>query len=299
MILFCHYISSVLIVSIIYQIRNFLIEYKNHFYSKENEIKGIKGLDFFVGVTFLIVIGCGLLFVGRQIWYMASAGAIVVIVKKSVWIIILLALGVGRYLYKNRKRSILQNMQIVSCIMLLVYIIFSYNQIVERCNDTVFAGDFYQEGSAWNKEYSQVDRFQNEGILGSVKRLVFVGRKQEIKQEFQFEYTEYNMKSSWAKKQIEKQYIDIEKEAEKVIKENGVTVYQIEGARKKDYKPGMTYDVSNKEKYDWIFIIESEDRILEFYCRDMEEISQEKIANILLNKFLAPGENLSGETQGE
>lgn len=54
--------------------------------------------------------------------------------------------------------------------------------------------------------------------------------------------------------------------------------------------------MSNREEYDWIFIIENEDRILEFYCRDMKEISQEKIANILLNRFLVPGENFSGET---
>lgn len=34
MMLFCHYISLVLIVSIIYQIRNFLIEYKKSFLLK-------------------------------------------------------------------------------------------------------------------------------------------------------------------------------------------------------------------------------------------------------------------------
>lgn len=287
--LFFHSLSIFMAITFFYYLRNVGMEYiMDSSFSLKSKEKGERIKQFIdIGTTAILCLGIGKIsvFVIKQVWNFILTETVEMAVGKLLSGIVLgCIIMIGARLHKNSVKNICQNIYIIFCIIFLVNLNFTMNQIPVKCNDIIYVDDFCGENMEWEPAYSDVFRTQSEGLFGTMNHLIFTGRVEGIKQKFQFEYRMYRVKNSWFQNLIKNRYEEDLERAE-CRRIDSLTIYKVEFDAEIEYEVGKTYNVSNEEKYDGFILIQGEEFILEFYYRNFEQISDEEIINVITNNL--------------
>ena len=278
------YFEMLLMASILFYLKNVVVECvkKTRFGEKEIE----KYVNFFMGVVFLLVAIFGVFFIVREARNLILAVGIKVVLKKVWWMVVVITVIMGAYLFKNRNkthRKVIEMVQLTCYSVFLLYLPFTYSENIKSNGDIFRTEDFFENYEAQGESYDTVFRVHDAGMFGTRQQVMYTGREEIIAQSFQFKYEVYHIGNTVIRNEIVKQKLE-QMENARHQKIEGVEVYDVSCRRFQDYEVGKIYRLRDEEVYDGIILAEKEDKIIIFCYKNFNHLTKEEVINIVVNK---------------